>query len=80
MVFYSRFQKAVSDFSFLGKVLILEKEQKRIKNDRSLSDDVKKKLLKTVGISINSFKQNMKPKELAEYNYFAVSLDLIPSI
>lgn len=80
LIFYSRFAKAVADFPFLGRTLILEKEEKRIKNDRSLSDDVQKKLLKTIGLKINSFRQNMSEDELKEFTYFCVSLDLIPSI
>jgi len=80
LVFYKRFQKAVFDFRFLGQTLILEKEQKRLSADLSIDDKTKADLLKNITRLIVSLKQNMKKKELAEYSYFAVSLDLIVSL
>lgn len=78
--FFERFSKSVSDYAFLGRVLILEKELKRLKADRSLDEEARAKLTKNTSRFIHSLKQNMKKRELVEYSYFAVSLDLIVSL
>jgi len=80
LIFYKRFQKAIAEFAFIGRTLILEKEQKRIKADRSIDEKTKANLLKNIDRLIGSLKQNMSKKEMAEFDYFAISLDLIVSL
>lgn len=78
--FYERFSRSVADYAFLGRVLVLEKELARLREDVSLTDEARKDLVKKTSIFINSLKQNMKDSELEELVYFQVSLDQIPGI
>lgn len=79
-VFFERFTKSIMKYNFLARVLILEKESARLKNDISLTEEAREALTKKTDLAIHSLKQNASEEELAEMNYFGVSLDLIPSI
>lgn len=78
--FFERFTKSITKYSFLARVLVLEKELERLKGDSSLTEEAKETLVKKTDMAINSLKQNMSEEEIAEMMYFAVSLDLIPGI
>lgn len=78
--FYERFSASIADFTFLARVLILEKELSRLRTDVCLTEEARKHLVNKVSTSINSLKQNMGDKEKDELSYVGVSLDLIPSI
>jgi len=77
---YGRFSKSIFDFPFLGRLLILEKETKRVKADQTISDELRKKLLKDLDRYTTDCKRNMKEKELGEYEYQVDCLGLIPNI
>jgi len=79
-IFYGRFAKSIFNFPFLGRLLILEKEQKRVKTDGTISNELREKLLKDLSRYISDCKRNMKKEELTEYKYHVGSLGLIPSI
>ncbi len=79
-VFYKRFAKSIFNFPFLGRLLILEKEMKRVQHDQTVSPELREKLLKDLDRYVTDCKRNMKRKELKEYEYHAGCLGLIPSI
>jgi len=79
-IFYGRFAKSIFNFPFLGRLLILEKEQKRVKTDGTISNELREKLLKDLNRYAIDCKRNMKKDELEEYVYHSESLGLIPSI
>ncbi len=80
LVFYKRFAKSIFNFPFLGRLLILEKETERVKADKTVSSELREKLLKDLNRYTADCKRNMKEKELEEYRYHAGCLGLIPSI
>ncbi len=79
-VFYGRFSKSIFNFPFLARLLILDKETKRIQHDQTISKELREKLLKDLDRYTTDCKRNMKEKELEEYRYHAGCLGLIPSI
>lgn len=79
-IFYKRFSKSIFNFPFLARLLVLEKETKRVKSDKTITDELRAKLLKDLDRYTADCKRNMKPEELEEYKYHAGSLGLIPSI
>ncbi len=79
-VFYGRFSKSIFDYPFLSRLLVLDKEQKRVTDDQTISPELKEKLLKDLSRYTTDCKRNMKQDELKEYEYFATSMGLIPSI
>jgi len=79
-IFYGRFAKSIFNFPFLARLLVLEKEQKRVKTDGTISNELREKLLKDLNRYAIDCKRNMKKDELEEYVYHSESLGLIPSI
>ncbi len=79
-VFYKRFAKSIFNFPFLGRLLILEKEQNRVQHDETILPELKEKLLKDLDRYTTDCRRNMKPEELKEYEYQINCLGLIPSI
>ncbi len=79
-VFYGRFSKSIFDFPFLARLLVLDKEMKRVRHDQTISPKLKEKLLKDLDRYVTDCKRNMKEKELEEHAYFSTVMGLIPSI
>jgi len=79
-VFYGRFSKSIFDYPFLARLLVLDKEIKRVQNDQTISPELKDKLLKDSSRYISDCKRNMKEDEIKEYDYFAASMGLIPNL
>lgn len=79
-VFYGRFSKSIFDFPFLARLLVLDKEAKRVTADKTVSPKLKEKLLKDLDRRVTDCKRNMKKKEMVEYEYFSTSMGLIPNL
>lgn len=79
-IFYKRFAKSIFNFPFLARLLVLEKEVKRVMADETISPKLKEKLLEDLDRYTTDCKRNMKEEELKEYEYQINCLGLIPSI
>jgi len=80
LIFYKRFAKSIFNYSFLARLLVLEKELKRVKADQTISEELRAKLMKDLSRYTSDCKRNMKKEELEEYKYHVSCLGLIPSI